>query len=162
MTPRITSLLLGKNLLFSKKSNHNRKCCLCMVSVEACIIMSLHTQLSLLIAQKIIPILVSEWNRSTAAFGWSEPQILRYAQTAICYERIQKIAITVGFVLKHWFPKIEAPRGEDVTVIQVHHGCSMALMKDIMYSCSASLELIHPISGIIHGYPVRKKAMPML
>ena len=67
------------------------------------------------------------------------------------------MAVNIGFILKHYFVKIEAPRWKGFAVIQVHHKNSMVSMKDILYSISTSFELMNPILGIIPGSPMPKK-----
>ena len=67
----------------------------------------------------------------------------------------KKMAINIGFILKHCFPAKTPTRGSGYSMIQRQNHRSEFTMKDVLYQLASSYKLMNPIRGVIPVSPTR-------
>ena len=121
------------------------------------------TQLPLPKARKIFPEIVARWNRSKGRIDEMTRSLdsvsfifTKGSATQVLVMRaFKKMAINVGFILKHCFPIKAPPHGSGYSMIQRQSHQSEFTMKDMLYQLAYSYKLMNPIRGVIPVSPTR-------
>jgi hypothetical protein len=121
------------------------------------------TMLPLLKAHKIIPEIVSRWNRSKGRVdemtryldGMSVPFPKGSPKQQLVIREFKKMAVNVRFILKHCFPTKQPPSGKGYSALQRHHKHLNISMKDILFELATNYKIMNPIRGIVPGSPFK-------
>jgi hypothetical protein len=120
-----------------------------------------NTMLALPKAHKIIPEIVSRWNRSKGRVdemtryldGMNFPFAKGSPKQQLVMREFKKMAVNVRFVLKHCYPPKTIPSGKGYSAIQQHHKHMKTSMKDILFELATSFKLMNPVRGVVPGSP---------
>ncbi len=121
-------------------------------------------QLPLPLARKIVPLIVSFWNRgkgridemtrliSTMQFDFDQCT----PKQMLIMREVMKIAISVYFVKKHCFPLKPVPVGNVYSRIQVHlgHLGKEYTLKEVLLKIATTYTIIHPVLSVVPGSPM--------
>jgi hypothetical protein len=121
------------------------------------------TMLPLPKAHKIIPEIVSRWNRSKGIVDemtryvdlMSFPFPKSSAKQQLVIHEFKKLAVNVRFILKHCFPTKQPPSGKGYSALQIHHKHLNISMKDIFFELAMNYKIMNPIRGIVPWSPFK-------
>jgi hypothetical protein len=115
------------------------------------------TQLPLPKERKIIPEIVARWNRSKGRIDEMTRSLdsMNFtftkgsAKQVLVMREFKKMAVNVGFILKHCFPAKSPTHWGGYSMIQRLNHKSDVTMKDVLYQLASSYKLMNPIHGVV-------------
>ena len=151
-----------ETIVSSKGYTISKKCvCFSWIIWRKLLSMIQTTQLPLPKARKVIPKIVARWNRSKGRIDEMTRSLYSMnfiftkgsAKQVLVMREFKKMAINVGFILKHCFPIEAPPHGSGYSMIQRQSHRSEFTMKDVLYQPASSYKLMNPIRGVIPVSP---------